>query len=75
MGFSIILVEPKYGGNTGSIARIMKNFGFQDLILVNPVFSIDNDNCRKFAMHAQDILDKTAESLFVVARYAEGLDL
>ncbi|MCD6481600.1 MAG: RNA methyltransferase [Thermoplasmata archaeon] len=53
----IILVEPKYPGNTGSVARVMKNFGFSNLILVNPAFSIDEDECRKYAMHAQDVLD------------------
>ncbi|RLF34229.1 MAG: RNA methyltransferase [Thermoplasmata archaeon] len=57
MELSVILVEPKYAGNTGSVARVMKNFGFHTIILVNPAFSIDDDECRKFAMHAQDVLD------------------
>ena len=57
MEFIIILVEPKYAGNTGAVARLMKNFGFKNLWLINPSFSINDDECRKFAMHAQNILD------------------
>ena len=34
--FSIILVEPSKAQNLGSIARVMMNFGFSKLILINP---------------------------------------
>lgn len=57
MELSVILVEPKYAGNTGSVARLMKNFGIKNLMLVNPSFSIESDECRKYAVHAQEILD------------------
>ena len=52
--FYIIFVEPESSGNIGSVARVMKNFGFYDLILVNPV-AIDDD-AYKLAVHAEDIL-------------------
>ena len=58
MEFYIILVEPKYAGNAGSVARVMKNFGFSNLILVSPQFSLDDEDCIKFAMHAYDIIEK-----------------
>jgi len=32
----IILIEPETDGNIGAIARVMKNFGLKDLVLVNP---------------------------------------
>ena len=32
----IVLVEPLYQGNVGSVARAMMNFGFSELVLVNP---------------------------------------
>ena len=32
----IVLVEPLYQGNVGSVTRVMKNLGFSDLVLVNP---------------------------------------
>ena len=31
----IILVEPQHPGNVGAVARVMANFGIDDLALVN----------------------------------------
>lgn len=53
--FYIVLVEPKYGGNIGAVARSMANFDFKNLYLVNPC-ELDGD-CYARAMHAQDILN------------------
>ncbi|ODS36075.1 hypothetical protein BEH94_07540 [Candidatus Altiarchaeales archaeon WOR_SM1_SCG] len=53
--FSVILVEPIYSGNVGSVARVMKNFGFKDLILVNPPEITREAKAR--AMHARDVLE------------------
>jgi len=54
--FSVVLVEPKYSGNIGAVARAMMNFDVKDLILVNPC---DLDNiCYARAMHATKILDQ-----------------
>jgi tRNA/rRNA methyltransferase len=33
---SIILMEPEHPGNIGATARVMANFGFKDLILIEP---------------------------------------
>ncbi|HOT85644.1 MAG: TrmJ/YjtD family RNA methyltransferase [Candidatus Methanofastidiosum sp.] len=52
--FYIIFVEPETPGNIGSVARVMKNFGFYNLILVNPVEI--GDEAYKLAVHAEDIL-------------------
>lgn len=54
--FYIIIVEPKYEGNIGFIARTMKNFGFKKLILVNPCKL--KDDAYKRAMHSTEILDR-----------------
>lgn len=51
----IVIVEPIYEFNIGMIARVMKNFGFEDLYLVNPK-SLGED-ARKYASHASDILE------------------
>ncbi|RMG98340.1 MAG: RNA methyltransferase [Candidatus Dadabacteria bacterium] len=40
---TIVLVEPLYGGNLGSVARAMANFGLRDLVLVNPAPGIFDD--------------------------------
>ncbi|MGQ9514597.1 MAG: RNA methyltransferase [Thermoproteota archaeon] len=53
----VVLVQPKYSGNIGSVSRAMKNFGFHDLVLVSPLAKID-DVARKYAMKAQDLLDR-----------------
>jgi len=36
MRLKVILVEPEHEGNIGSVARAMKNFGFDELCIVNP---------------------------------------
>ena len=56
MAIKVVLVEPSVSGNIGSVARVMKNFGFRELILINPQTEIDGDAYR-FAMHAEDILE------------------
>ena len=53
--FIVILVEPKYSGNIGAVARAMMNFNVEQLYLVNP--SPLNDECYARAMHAASILD------------------
>ncbi|MCL7475159.1 MAG: RNA methyltransferase [ANME-2 cluster archaeon] len=54
----VVLVEPLYEGNVGSTARAMKNFGFHDLVLVNPCDL--GGQARAFAMHARDILENAS---------------
>lgn len=54
--FVPILVEPKFDGNIGAVARSMKNFSLTHLIVVtkNPI----GDEARQRAMHGLDILQK-----------------
>ncbi len=61
--FSVILVNPKYDGNIGSVARVMKNFGFNKLVLVKPPEL--GREARAKAMHARGIIENAerAESL------------
>lgn len=56
LNFRVVLAEPKYEGNIGSIARVMKNFGFEELIIVKPPEL--GDFARAMASHAFDILEK-----------------
>ena len=55
-GFTIVLVEPLHEGNVGFTARVMKNFGFTDLVLVNPCSLGEEAKAR--AMHASDVLER-----------------
>jgi tRNA/rRNA methyltransferase len=54
----IVLVAPLYEGNVGFAARVMKNFGFFRLVLIDPCPLGDEADAR--AAHARDVL-KNAE--------------
>lgn len=51
----IVLVEPLYEGNIGFTARVMKNFGFAHLVLIDPPGIGDEAFTR--ASHARDVLE------------------
>lgn len=69
--FAVVLVEPKYEGNVGSIARVMKNFGFTKLVLVNPPTM--GSEARRNSMHALDIL-LSAESFKSLSEVKKKFD-
>ncbi|MHA1491862.1 MAG: RNA methyltransferase [Promethearchaeota archaeon] len=59
LSFTVILVQPETAGNIGSIARIMKNFGFNELVIFNPIDSVEkilSYETQGFAMRGKDIL-------------------
>jgi len=56
MKLRVVLVEPIYEGNVGSVARAMKNFGFSDLVLVRPC-DIE-DFGLAMASHAKDLIER-----------------
>jgi len=53
----IILLGPEHEGNIGAICRVMKNFGFMNLVIIDPAVKIGED-ARRRAKHANDILKK-----------------
>jgi TrmH family RNA methyltransferase len=55
---NIVLIESKTQGNIGAVARIMANFGFKDLILVNPRCKHLGKESLKRAKHAKQVLKK-----------------
>jgi TrmH family RNA methyltransferase len=69
--FYVILVEPKYSGNIGAVARAMMNFDIDKLYLVNPC-ELDNV-CYARAMHATKILDD-ARTFFCFDDAVKNLD-
>jgi tRNA/rRNA methyltransferase len=54
---TVVLVGTMYGGNLGSVARVMHNFGFGRLRLAEARTEIDED-ARKMAMYSDDILER-----------------
>jgi tRNA/rRNA methyltransferase len=57
----IVLVEPAGALNVGSIARVMKNMGLKQLVLVNPQCDRFSDEARQMAVHAADVLESAQE--------------
>src|SRR5574340_1249731 len=72
MKLKVILVEPLYDGNVGSVARAMKNFGFHDLVLVNPC-KIEDYGCA-MESHARDVL-QMSRSLATIPEALQGANL
>ncbi len=57
MQLTVILMEPEHPGNTGAIARAMKNFDCNKLLLIHPAFKKDNEELRNRAKWANDVID------------------
>jgi TrmH family RNA methyltransferase len=69
--YRIVLVEPKVEGNVGSVARVMKNFGQTELVVVKgPPFG---DVADSRALHAKDVLD-AARRVETLEQALEGAD-
>jgi tRNA/rRNA methyltransferase len=86
----IVLVEPAGPRNIGAIARVMKNMGLSQLVIVNPHCDVMDEEARVMAVHAAELLhqvkivptipDALADCTRVVAtagrdRHAEAVPL
>jgi tRNA/rRNA methyltransferase len=69
--FRVVLVEPLNDGNVGAIARAMKNFGLEDLVLVRPCAV--GEEATKRAMHGIDVLKKS-KTVFTEEEAFKGVD-
>ena len=65
----IVLVAPLYEGNVGFAARVMKNFGFTRLVLIDSC-TLGNESKAR-ASHAQDVL-KAAETCTIEDVFARS---
>ena len=65
------LVEPAGPLNVGAIARVMKNLGLQQLVLVNPQCDPLSAEARLMAVHAVDILE-TAQQVATLPEALQG---
>ena len=74
MDIEVVLVNSVYEGNVGAVARVMKNFGYSELTLINPCEL--GAFARAMASHAQDVLDgarrKTLEDVLVASNLVIG---
>lgn len=69
MDLRVVLVEPEYEQNIGYCARVMKNFDFFDLAIVNPKVKI-GDEAKMYSKHAHDLLS----SAKIVHSLEEAID-
>jgi TrmH family RNA methyltransferase len=54
MVIAVAFIEPQYEINVGYVARIMKNFGFEQMYITNPRFN--EEDAARFSTHGKDIL-------------------
>ena len=54
MVIAVAFIEPHYEINLGYVARIMKNFGFEQMYITNPRFN--KEEAARFSTHGKDIL-------------------
>jgi len=84
--FTVVLVRPESAGNVGSLARIMKNFNFKNLVIYNPIESKENIfsyESQGFAMHGKEVLlgadiieiDNEADHITEFAKFIKQFDL
>ena len=57
----VVLVEPIFGGNVGSVCRAMNNNGITDLAIVNPRAEFDWEDARKLSCNAKEQLEARTE--------------
>lgn len=69
--FRVVLMEPLNDGNVGAVARSMKNFGLEELVLIRPC--VLGEEATKRAMHGIDIL-KSARTVYTDDEAVEGVD-
>lgn len=53
----VVLVRTQIAGNLGATARIMRNMGLSQLVLVAPEADIHDRNARQLSTHGESILD------------------
>jgi tRNA/rRNA methyltransferase len=54
----VVLVRPQIAANVGATARVMRNMGLRELVLVAPEADIHDRQARQLATHGEAILDQ-----------------
>ena len=69
MNCRVVLVRTEFAGNVGSAARLVRNFGASELVLVAPQADPRSRDARRMAAHGQDVLERAR----VVGELGEGV--
>src|SRR5690348_7113768 len=54
----VVLVRPETDANLGAVARVMRNLGLSELVLVAPQADPQDRRARLLATHSEEILDR-----------------
>jgi tRNA/rRNA methyltransferase len=65
----VVLVRPQFAGNIGSTARVMRNMGLTDLVLVAPEADPQERLSQQLSTHGQAILDRAR----IVGQFEEAV--
>jgi tRNA/rRNA methyltransferase len=65
----IVLVRPRIAANIGAAARVMRNMGLDDLVLVSPEAVPTDAEARRLATHGEDVLERCR----IVAGFGEAV--
>lgn len=66
----VVLVNPLYSGNIGSVCRVMANMGLSDLAIADPR-PVDREEALKMACHAEHIFEERTEYPTLAAAVAD----
>jgi tRNA/rRNA methyltransferase len=58
MNCRVVLVGTQVAANLGATARVMRNMGLSDLVLVGPVADPADRNARQLSTHGEELLDR-----------------
>jgi TrmH family RNA methyltransferase len=59
MNCRVVLVRPRIAANIGAAARVMRNMGLSELVLVSPEAEPSDERARQLATHGQDVLQRS----------------
>jgi tRNA/rRNA methyltransferase len=58
MNCRVVLVRPQIAANIGAAARLMRNMGLSDLVLVSPEADPTDERARRLATHGMEVLER-----------------
>jgi tRNA/rRNA methyltransferase len=58
MNCRVVLVRPRIAANVGAAARVMRNMGLSDLVLVAPEADPTDREARRLSTHGEDVLQR-----------------
>ena len=56
MSCRVVLVRPQIAANLGATARVMRNMGLSDLVLVAPAADPADRRARRLSTHGEEVL-------------------